>query len=127
MARKIALIAGEEGLKKNTPELFDTIGKYGGKATDFIWKNKGALATAATLTAFLADPEPFIDGARALVAPAMDNITSLPKVAVEKGAEAVANKTNFTLLGVIGILSIVGIVGLRMFLKSPGRESKQQV
>jgi len=117
MARRIAFITDDVGVKNKTPELLDTIGKYGDKAVDFIWKNKGALATTATLTAFLADPEPFIDGVKALVAPSVNNITSLPKVAVEKGAETVAKNTNFTLLGVLGIISVAGIFVLRMLLK----------
>lgn len=64
--RRLAIMAEEGELKKFMlqPQLFDTIGKYGDRAADFVWKNKGALAVGTALAAFLADPEPFLDGTR---------------------------------------------------------------
>lgn len=56
--------SGELAKITRTDELLGVIGKHGDRAADFVWRNKGALATATALTAFLSDPEPFIDGAR---------------------------------------------------------------
>jgi hypothetical protein len=56
---------GELAALGRSPEIMDVIARYGAPAMDFIWRNKGPLAvgTALTaLTAFLANPKPFIDG-----------------------------------------------------------------
>jgi hypothetical protein len=53
---------GELAQLGRTSELLEVIGKYGDRAADFVWKHKGALAVGAALTAFLANPEPFLDG-----------------------------------------------------------------
>ena len=62
--RRLAILAESGELQKigRTPELLDVIAKYGDRAANFVWNNKGALAVGAGLTAFLANPEPFIDG-----------------------------------------------------------------
>jgi hypothetical protein len=49
-----------------TEELLAVIGRYGDRAMQFIWRHKGTLTVAAVLAAFLADPEPFIYGAKDL-------------------------------------------------------------
>lgn len=67
-ARKLAMMSADGELTKigRSDELLGVVGKYGDAAMEFIWKNKGALATATVLAAFLADPEPFINGAKGL-------------------------------------------------------------
>lgn len=65
--------------------LLDVVGRYGDRAAEFIWRNKGALAVGAGLTAFLADPEPFIDGAM-----------ELPKTVVRG--------TNWTVVIIVGMI-----------------------
>lgn len=62
--RRLAMM-GEDGTLAaigRTDELLRVIGKYGDRGMDFVWRNKGALVVATMLTAFLANPEPFIDG-----------------------------------------------------------------
>lgn len=62
--RRLAIMAEEgtlEGIGR-TDELLRVVSKYGDRGMDFVWRNKGALAVAAALTSFLANPQPFIDG-----------------------------------------------------------------
>lgn len=67
-ARRLAMLddAGDLARIGQTDKLLGVVGRYGDKAADFIWRNKAALATAAALTAFLANPEPFIEGTKDL-------------------------------------------------------------
>lgn len=116
-ARRIVLIQDETGLATKMPELLDTVGKYGDKAISFIWNNKGALATASVLAAFLADPKPFIDGTQKLASIPLEGVVSVPTEMVKEGAKEAAKKTNFTLLGVLIILSIASVTTYRIFLK----------
>jgi hypothetical protein len=115
-ARRISMLddAGELAAIGRTPELLAVVGKYGDAAMDFVWKNKGALTVAAALTAFLSDPEPFINGTRDL---AQTVGTSL----VQPIAQEIGKRTNWTfvILTLIGIAC--GIVGLRFWAKLPKR------
>jgi hypothetical protein len=63
--RRLAMLAesGELAQIGRTPELLGVVGKYGDRAMEFLWKHKGALVMSAALAVFLADPEPFLDGA----------------------------------------------------------------
>lgn len=68
-AQRLAM-AAQEGVFEKTAQsgaLLDVIGKHGQRALDFIWNNKGKLAVAAVLGTFVADPEPYLTGARQLV------------------------------------------------------------
>ena len=62
--RRLAMMAGGGDLAAigRTPELLGVIGRYGDKAMDFIWKHKAVLAGGTALAAFLANPEPYLDG-----------------------------------------------------------------
>ena len=66
--RRLAMMAegGELAALGHTPELMEVISRHGDVAMDFIWKHKGALAVGTTLTAFLANPKPFLDGTNQL-------------------------------------------------------------
>jgi len=44
-------------------ELLGAIERHGGRALDFVWRHKGALAVGTLLTAFPKDPELFLSGA----------------------------------------------------------------
>ena len=59
--------SGELATIGKTPELHSTIGNYGDKAMEFVWKNKGALAATSVVTAFITDPEAFINGVKDIV------------------------------------------------------------
>lgn len=111
-ARRIAIMADDGSLAAagNADELLEVIGKYGDKAADFVWNHKGALAVVAVAAAFLADPEPFIDGARDLADVAVRPIDSAAKE-VGKG---VAEGTNWTLVIIIIAALVLSLVVLRM-------------
>jgi hypothetical protein len=89
--RRLAMLAAQGQLK---PELLQVITRFGDPACDFIWRNKGALVVGTALTAFVANPEPFIDGTQKLAGTVAD-------AAVKPFAVGVANNTNWTLLGVM--------------------------
>ena len=74
--RRLAMMADDGSLAKigQTDKLLSVIGKYGDRGMDFVWRNKGTLAVAATLAAFLANPEPFIDGTVDLTKAATESI-----------------------------------------------------
>lgn len=115
-ARRISMLddAGELAAIGRTPELLTVVGKYGDAAMDFVWKNKGALTVAATLAAFLSDPEPFINGTRDL---AQTVGTSL----VQPIAQEVGKRTNWTLIVLTLIGIACGIIGLRYGLRRQPR------
>ena len=95
-------IATSEGLLTKTSrsqELLGVISKHGDAAMDFVWRNKGALATTAVLGTFLADPEAYINGAKKLV--------------VDPVVEPMARNTNWTL-----IVSLVLAIAFGPFIVS---------
>jgi hypothetical protein len=49
-------------------KLLAVVAKYGDRAMDFVWRNKGSLAVASVLATFLSEPETYISGARQLIA-----------------------------------------------------------
>jgi hypothetical protein len=55
-------------------ELLGVVSKYGDGAMQFIWRHKAALAVTAGLTAFLANPQPFIDGTQQLATGVLENV-----------------------------------------------------
>lgn len=115
-ARRIAMMAesGELATIGKTPEVLSTIGKYGDKAMEFVWKNKGALATTSAITAFIADPEPFINGVKDIAKVPVEKISELPNAMVE----TLGKNTNFTLIAIVVVVSLGGIAMLRMVLKN---------
>jgi hypothetical protein len=46
------------------PGFWKVLGKYGDRASDFIWRNKGAIFVAAVAASFIRDPEAYLSGAR---------------------------------------------------------------
>jgi hypothetical protein len=109
-ARRLAMMAEDGQLAKigQTPELLEVVAKYGDRAADFVWRNKGALTVAATLTAFLANPEPFLDGATDITKVVSENaVKPLATVPGQVASEAAKN-TNWTVVLAIGI----GVLGL---------------
>lgn len=83
-------------------ELLAVVEKYGDRACDFLWRNKGTVFLGAVLTAFLNDPKPYIEGAKQLVvAPASDL------------AREAASRTNWTLVTISGLLIASVWLGLR--------------
>jgi len=90
-ARRLAMMA-EEGQLAAIPEraaLLDTVGKYGNRAMDWVWRNKGALATAGVVAAFVHNPQPFIDGTVKVADSAGDKV-------LKPVLGQVASRTNWT-------------------------------
>ncbi|MBV9124221.1 MAG: hypothetical protein JO112_12760, partial [Planctomycetes bacterium] len=119
-ARLLAMMAAEGGeLEKigRTPELLGVIEKYGPKAMHFIWDHKGALAVTAGLTAFLANPEPFLNGAKDLTKvvaeDAVKPLAEVPAIAAKEGAAEVARKTNWTLLFLVALVALILLVAAK--------------
>jgi hypothetical protein len=92
-----------------TPEVLAIIEKYGDKAMQFIWNHKGALAVAATLTAFLAEPEPFINGVKDITQAVAKPLAEVPAIAAREGTAEVARNTNWTIvfLAIIAALTLL--------------------
>jgi hypothetical protein len=119
-ARRMAMLSegGELAAIGRTDDLLQVVGKYGDAAMDFVWKNKGPLATATVLTAFLANPQPFIDGSRDLANVAGGTL-------IRPLAEGIAKGANWTVLGLAAIAAFSGWIGWRTWLKR-GRQSTAQ-
>ena len=107
-ARRLAMMAedGQLATIGRTDQLLATIGKYGDGAMDFVWRNKGALTVAAALTAFLADPKPFVDGTK-----------ELGKSVATPVAEHIARSVDWTVV----ILAGGGLVALYTCALGPRR------
>jgi hypothetical protein len=114
-ARRLAMLTADGDLARigREKDLLGVVGKYGDRAMDFIWRNKGALAVSAALTAFLADPEPFINGTKDLAKIGADAASAGPK----ELARAAAEHTNWTLIIGLTVLIVGGIVALTMLRK----------
>jgi hypothetical protein len=127
-ARRLAMMAAEEGGELarigRTPELLAVIEKYGDKAMQFIWRHKGALAVGTTLTAFLIEPEPFINGAKDITQIAAEKIAApianVPQTVAKEASAEVARKTNWTLifLVIIAVPTLLVAVRWRLFRRS---------
>jgi hypothetical protein len=121
--RRLAMLfeGGDLARTGGAKELVDVMARFGDKACEFIWKNKGALAVGATLTAFVANPEPFLDGTATLaetvgarVAEPMieavgDNVVQ-PVVAHTARAAAPGLSAFFIVLGAIGACGLAGLI-----------------
>ena len=110
--RRLVMMADEGSLAKigRTDELLGVVGKFGDHGMNFIWRNKGTLAVAATLAAFLANPEPFIDGTVELTQAAAEGVGK--PLATEVGKNA-----DWTL--VLPTLAVVGglLIAFKLWLR----------
>lgn len=107
-ARRLGMMVEDGAIQSGgkSPELLEVVTRYGDRAMEFIWKNKGSLAVATTLAAFLNDPEPFINGGKEIAVGAIKPI----------GME-IARLTNWTPVMIVGVLAVVGVVAVRMGLR----------
>ena len=98
-------------------DLLAIISKYGDRAADFIWKNKGALVVAGALTAFVANPEPFLDDVADITKFTIEKVAEVASVPVAETTKEIASKSNITyIVAAIGIVVGIGVV-LRLTLK----------
>ncbi len=109
--RRLAMLAENGALAKagREVELLEVVGKYGDRAADFIWRHKGALAIGATLTAFLANPEPFLDGTQVLAGTIAENVVRPIAEAPGKVATEVAKGTNWTVVFVAVLIVVTSL------------------
>jgi hypothetical protein len=119
--RRMSMMAAEGQLQ---PELVQVISRYGNPACDFIWRNKGALAVGAALTAFTTSPGAFLEGTQKLT-------SAIADATVKPLAVGVANNTNWTLLVVIATSILIvlgyvrGIASRRLPLLPAGRRTAE--
>jgi len=107
--RRLVMSANDgalDAVPQQSFKLLAVLRRYGDKAAEFIWQNKGALTVAATLTTFVSDPEPFINGTRQLSESVVDHV-------VAPIASAAANQFPWRWLWLS--LSVLGTVGLIAF------------
>lgn len=106
--RRLAMMAEQGELTRigRTPELLDVIAKYGDRGMDFIWKHKGTLAISVALTAFLANPKPFIDGT-----------ADITKIVAKNVVQPIATNTNWTLVFVAIVVVFGSPIAFKLWAK----------
>lgn len=121
-ARRLSMLAESGELAKigRTDALLDVIGRYGNRGMDFVWRNKKTLAVAAALTAFLADPQPFIDGTSQLA----ENFAR--PVAETIGGE-VARRADWTWIGITAIAAAAAYLALKFVVRERLRTVRQRI
>ncbi len=114
--RQLKMMFDDGALAKigKTPELMNIVGKYGDDAMNFVWKNKGSLLVGTALVAFLADPEPFINGTKDLASVAAN-------VVVEPMAKEIGARTNWTLTICTLAVLCMTYLGFKQWLRKPRR------
>jgi hypothetical protein len=95
-------LSGDIARTGRTAEIFSVIEKYGDRACEFLWRNKGTIFLTTFLVAFLNDPQPYLDGVKQLVVQPATEI-----------AHDAAGRTNWTLVVIIGVLILSAWVGIR--------------
>jgi hypothetical protein len=110
--RRLAMMAdaGELASLGHTTELLQVIAKHGDGAMNFIWRNKGPLALGTSLTAFLANPEAFINGTNRLAGTIGD---AAVKPLVQEAGRAISTLIWVALAVVIGIPAAVVILAVK--------------
>jgi hypothetical protein len=103
-AVQLANMAGNQATRAivQDPKVLGVVARYGDRAMNFIWRNKGGLAVGAGLAAFLADPEPFINGTRDLASVVGENIV---RPVVDRAAATID-----WMVVAIGVLMIGGLL-----------------
>ena len=109
--RRLAmLMEGELGKAAKSKELLEVVAHYGDRGAAFVWNHKGALATGAALTAFVANPEVFISGAKDITKIAGESTVGVAKVAGEHVVAPVVGGVFTAVNWLIGVIAVV-IVG----------------
>ncbi len=87
-------------------EILGVIERFGNRACDFLWRNKGVIFGAAVLAAFLADPEPYLNGAKELVG-----------ATVAPVAREAAKNADWTVIILGGVITVILIVALKVMMR----------
>jgi hypothetical protein len=103
--RRLAMLMdGELANAGRHPEVLGVIAKHGDTAVNFLWQNKGTLAGGAALAAFLADPEPYLNGTRDIAAVVGEYV-------VKPVAGGIFTLLNIALTGIaVLLLALVGLM-----------------
>jgi hypothetical protein len=107
--RQLIMLANEESTKQllRSEALMGTIAKLGDKGMDFVWKNKGSLLAIGAIAAFVADPEPFLDGTASLAQVAAESVAT-------PLADGIANRTNWTVV----IVLVAALIAIYLLIKN---------
>ena len=115
--RRLAmLMEGELSQAARHPELLGVVAKHGDGEVEYLFRNKAVLAGGAALTAFLAEPEAFLDG----------TLTEFAGEAVVKPVVGGVFTLLYLALGTLGVLLVV-VVGLAYRHGPPSAESVKTV
>ncbi len=109
--RRLAMLASDKTLQKS---VMDVIAKYGDPACEFLWRNKFAIATGATMATFLANPEPFLNGTVQLTEIVADS-------AIRPLAEEAGRHYGGTILLFGGMLAVAAFVYFQFFDRNGSR------
>jgi hypothetical protein len=103
-ARRLVEMAGSGDLARigRTGELLRIVEEFGDRAMGFVWRHKGALAVGTVLAAFLADPGPFLGGAKGLAGAASGTVAGLSGQVAAESASGIA----WTIVGLAALVSI---------------------
>lgn len=135
-ARRMAILSEDFAAAGRGADWMKLIADKGDVAADWIWKNKGALTVAATATAFLANPDPFLQAGETVVATGIETAgqhvarplieetvsTLAPQVAKEIARPAVAMaeasaRSLLVLLVMLGMLCGAGFLFYARFVR----------
>jgi len=110
--RRLAMMAADPATSAiaRDPKLLDVVARYGDRGMKFVWDHKGALAVGSVLTAFLADPQPFIDGTRDLAQVAGETL-------VKSIVTEAAKSFDWTLLGLAFLTAAALLIVWSSFLR----------
>lgn len=119
--RRMAMMADDLAAGGRASELLGVIAKHGDPAMEFLWRHKGVLAGGAALTAFLANPEPYLhgtadiarvgtEGANRLVETVADSTVKPAVVAAGNVAvEATSLLRQLLVVAAIGVAAVTGL------------------
>ena len=105
--RRIAMMAKDGG-----PEmagLMGVVARHGDPAMEFIWKHKATLAGGAALAAFVANPEPFINGTNQLATTVGENAI---KPGIQETARTMSSLVWTLLVLTLGTSAVVVYFGV---------------
>ena len=104
--RRLLQMVEEKSLASGDLQLLmRTIGQYGDKAMDFIWRHRKVLTSVTLLAAFVSNPEPYLNGAKQL-----GEVAAAPLV---QFAETAAKSISWNLWVGVALM----MCGLGLFLK----------
>ena len=114
--RRLAIMQSEGELARigRTPELLDVVAKYGDRAMEFVWKNKGSLAVTTALAAFLVNPEPFIDGTADITKAIAESAVKPLATASGQAMTDAARSIDWTLVTVCGLCVAGSLIGIKL-------------